>query len=149
MPKTVPENWVSKQSFFVLILTTKFHETSQNFNSIRQPIEKKEKSNCLNKLNELNFCKVSWNSISNRYWKFQLSFLKNKKVLFLKKYSLSRTAKIDPKDGVSRPNFPWRFWLKPQMMNAKASRLTSIALSACVILTVHWGQSIFEEPIKE
>ena len=34
--------------------------------------------------------------------------------------------------------------LKPQMMNAKASRLTSIALSACVILTVHWGQSIFE-----
>ena len=34
--------------------------------------------------------------------------------------------------------------LKPQMMNAKASRLTSIALSACVILTAHWGQSIFE-----
>ena len=34
--------------------------------------------------------------------------------------------------------------LKPQMMNAKASRLTSIALSACVILTAHWGKSIFE-----
>ena len=30
------------------------------------------------------------------------------------------------------------------MMNAKASRLTSIALSACVILTAHWGKSIFE-----
>ena len=31
--------------------------------------------------------------------------------LFLKKYFLSCTAKIDPKDGVSRPNFQWRFWL--------------------------------------
>ena len=36
-----------------------------------------------------------------------LSFLswKTKKVLFQKKYFLSRTAKVDPKDGVSRPNF--------------------------------------------
>ena len=66
--KTFPENWDSKQSFFVLILTTakkifffrnkpflffkigswnfqhlfknEFRETSQNFNSIRQPREK-------------------------------------------------------------------------------------------------------------
>ena len=58
----------------------------------------------------MKFCEVSRNSISNRYWKFQLSILKNKKVLFLKKYFLSRTAKIDPKDGVSRPNFQWWFW---------------------------------------
>ena len=36
---------------------------------------------------------------------FQLSILKNKKVLFLKKCFLSRTAKIDPKDGVTRLNF--------------------------------------------
>ena len=28
---------------------------------------------------ELKFCKVSWNSFSNRWWKFQLSILKNKK----------------------------------------------------------------------
>ena len=61
---------------------------------------------CLNKVNELKFCEVSWNSISNRYWKFQLSILKNKKVFFLKKISCN--AKID---DVSRPNFQWRFWM--------------------------------------
>ena len=33
-------------------------ETSQNFNSIRQPIKKDENNNCLNKLNELKFCEV-------------------------------------------------------------------------------------------
>ena len=41
--------------------------------------------------------------------RFQLSILKNKKVLFLKKYFLSRTAMIDPKDGVSRLKFPEGF----------------------------------------
>ena len=41
--------------------------------------------------------------------KFKLSILKNKKVLFLKKYFLSRTAKIHSKDGVSRLNFPEGF----------------------------------------
>ena len=50
-------------------------ETSQNFNSIRQPIEKIN-YNCL---------EVSQNSISNRCWQFQLSILKNKNVFFLKK----------------------------------------------------------------
>ena len=39
---------------------------------------------------ELKFCKVSWNSIPKWTWKFQLSILKNKKVLFLKKNFLSR-----------------------------------------------------------
>ena len=61
----------------------------------------------------MKFCEVSWNSISNRCWKFQLPILKDKKVLFLKKYFLSHTAKKDPKDGVSRPNFQWRFWFCP------------------------------------
>ena len=74
---------------------------------------KNENNNCLNKLNELKFCEVSRNSISNRFWKFQLSILKNKKVLFLKKYFLSHIAKIDPKDGVSCPNFQWRFRSRP------------------------------------
>ena len=36
-------------------------------------------------LNELKFCKVSRNPKSNSCWKFQLSILTNKKVLFLKK----------------------------------------------------------------
>jgi hypothetical protein len=35
--------------------------------------------------------------------------LKNKKVLFLKKKFFGRTAKIHPKDGVSRLNFPEGF----------------------------------------
>ena len=33
---------------------------------------KNENNNCLNKLNELKFCEVSWNSISNKYWKFDV-----------------------------------------------------------------------------
>ena len=36
----------------------------------------------------MKFCEVSWNTYSNWYWKFQLSSLKSKKVLFLKKYNL-------------------------------------------------------------
>ena len=40
---------------------------------------------------ELKFCEISRNSFSNRCWKFQLSILKNKKVLFLKKYNLDRS----------------------------------------------------------
>ena len=74
------ESWNFQVQFEI-----EFRETSQNFNSIRQPIKKDENNNCLNKLNELKFCEVSQNSISNWTWKFQLSILKNKKVLFLKK----------------------------------------------------------------
>ena len=62
----------------------------------------------------LEFCEVSGNSISNRCWKFQLSILKNKKVLFLKKYIflavVFKYAKRDPKDGICCLNFQWRFW---------------------------------------
>jgi hypothetical protein len=36
----------------------------------------------------LNFCNVSHNALPTRCLKFQLSVLKNKKVLFLKKYFL-------------------------------------------------------------
>ena len=35
-------------------------------------------------LEKLTFCKVSLNPKSNRWWKFQLSILTNKKVLFIK-----------------------------------------------------------------
>ena len=54
---------------------------------LNQTTDKKrdENNNCLNKLNELKFCEVSRNSISNWTWKFQRSILKNKKVLFLRK----------------------------------------------------------------
>ena len=53
---------------------------------------------------------LSWNSFSSRCWKFQLSFLKNKKVLFLKKYFLSRIKYQNKKSFVYGPNFQWRFW---------------------------------------
>ena len=41
--------------------------------------------NCMNELNELKLYEDLRNLFSNRCWKFQLSILKNKKVLFLKK----------------------------------------------------------------
>ena len=60
----------------------------------------------------MKFCDVLQNSISNRCWKLQISFLKNKIVLFQKKFLVvSKYAKIDPKDGACCPNFQWRFWL--------------------------------------
>ena len=73
------QSWNFQQLFEI-----EFRETSQNFKAIRQKIEKNWNKNCLNELNELKFCEVSRNSISNSCWKFQLSILKNKKVLFLK-----------------------------------------------------------------
>jgi hypothetical protein len=40
-------------------------------------------------------------------------YLEKQKSFIPKKiYFLSRTAKIDPKDGVSRPNFQWSFWMQ-------------------------------------
>ena len=67
-----------------------FRETSQNFNSFslfRQLLFSVFSMGCLT---ELKLCEVSRNSFSNLFWKFQLSIVKNKKVLFLKKYFLSR-----------------------------------------------------------
>ena len=51
-----------------------------------------------------------WWRAYGRCWKFQLSILKNKKALFLKKAIVTKYAKIDPEDGASCPNFQWRFW---------------------------------------
>ena len=61
--------------------------------------------NCLNELNELKFCEVSRNSFSNRCWKFQLSILKNKKVLFQKKYFLGRCQYQNKKAFFTDPIF--------------------------------------------
>ena len=124
------------KAFFVLILTTawnfffrnktflffkieswnfqvqfeiEFRETLQNFNSIRQLIKKDENNNCLNKLNEWKFCEVSQILISNWTWKFLLSILKNKKVLFLKKYSFGHRQYQNKKalftDSIFREDF--------------------------------------------
>ena len=101
---------------------------------------KNENKKCLNKLRELKFCEVSGNSFSNRRWKFQLSIIKNKKVLFLKKNFLSRTTKIHPKNGVCRLNFPEGFdlaYLEP-IKYALESKLIFLPLEfkCCICLTL-------------
>ena len=76
------ENWNFQHLFEI-----KFREASQNFNSFslfRQLLFNFFSINCLIKLK---FCEVSQNPFSNRLWKFQLSILKNKKILVLKKNS--------------------------------------------------------------
>ena len=51
-------------------------------------------------------CEVSRNSFSNRCWKFQLSILKNKKVLFLKKYFFGRSQYQNKKALFTDSIFP-------------------------------------------
>ena len=106
--KIFPENWVSKQSFYVLILTTakilffrnktflyfkigswnfqhlfknEFGETSQNFNSIRQSIEKME-------ITIVWMSWMSWNFVRFHEIQFQtLAFYLEKQKSFIpKKY---------------------------------------------------------------
>ena len=75
------ESWNFQNQF-----EKEFRETSQSFNSIRQPIEN---NNSMNKLNELKFCEVSRNSFSNSCWNFQLSILKKKSFIPKKKIFLA------------------------------------------------------------
>ena len=105
--KTFTENWISKQSFFVLIWTKtykifvlgtklflffkierwnfqhllekEFRETSQNFNSIRQPIEKMK----------IRIVWMSWMS-----W----IFVRFHKIIFQTDAFIYKYAKKDPKD---------------------------------------------------
>jgi hypothetical protein len=98
---------------FQLLFETDFRENTENLTKfqLNQITNRKiENNNCLN---ELKFCEVSRNSILNKFWKFQLSILKNKKVLFINFFFqavVSKYAKIDPKYGTCCPNFQWRFW---------------------------------------
>ena len=99
------ESWNFQHLFHFL-----FCEISQNFSSYQQlllPIEKCPLNDCLN---ELKFCKVSRNSKSNSCWKFQLSILTNKKVLFLKKFwsvpCTMDSSYFSQKMATWRPNFP-------------------------------------------
>ena len=74
------ESWNFQVQFEI-----KIRETSQNFHSFSLFRQLLFSSFFISCLIELKFCKVSWNSISKWTWKFQLSILKNKKVLLLKK----------------------------------------------------------------
>ena len=94
------ESWNFQVQFEI-----KIRETSQNFNSFslfRQLLFSWFFIGCLIKLK---FCKVSRNSISKWTWKFQLSILKNKKVLFLKKKNSKPLSKSKQKSFVYRLNF--------------------------------------------
>ena len=104
------ESWNFQVQFEI-----EFRETLQNFNSIRQPIKKNENKNSLNKLNELKFSEVSRILISNWTWKFQISILKNKKVLFLKKYILSRCQSQNKKALFTGP-FSVKVLIRPTVL---------------------------------
>ena len=58
---------------------------------------------------ELKLWEVSWNSFSNWFWKFQLSILRNKKVLFLKNIFFKQFSISKQKRCVYWHNFPEGF----------------------------------------
>ena len=94
------ESWNFQVQFEI-----KIRETSQNFNSFSFFRQLLFSSFFIGCLIELKFCKVSRNSISKWTWKFQLSILKNKKVLFLKKIFLGPLSKSKQKSFVYWLNF--------------------------------------------
>ena len=64
---------------------------------------------------ELKFCEVSRNYFSNRWWKFLISILKNKKDLFLEKHKISQEwtgFDIKTTSYIYRPNFQQCFCFK-------------------------------------
>ena len=112
-----------------------FRETLQNFNSIRQPIKKDENNNCLKKLNVLKFCEVSRILISNWTWKFQLSILKNKKVLFLKKIFFWPYRQDTSKRWRVPSQFSRRFWTN---VLQNVSMYAYFFLFTCCFLLTSW-----------
>ena len=94
---------------------------------------------------ELKFYEVSRNSISKRCWKFQLSILKNKKVLFLKKYFLA-VVNIKTKNFVYWLNFQRRFWFRVQwfsctILSSIKFRYLKVASSRLIYYSIlnHFG----------
>ena len=98
------ESWNFQVQFEI-----KIRETSQNFNTFSFFRQLLFSSFFIGCLIELKFCKVSRNSISNWTWKFQLSILKNKKVLFLKKKIFKPLSISKQKSFVYWLNFPEGF----------------------------------------
>ena len=100
------ESWNFQVQFEI-----KIRETSQTFNSFSFFRQLLFSSFFIRCLIELKFCKVSWNSISKWTWKFQLSILKNKKVLFLKKNFFGPLSISKQKNFVYWLNFKEGFGL--------------------------------------
>ena len=100
------ESWNLQHLFKI-----EFRETSQNFNSNRQPIEKIKNNNCLNELKWWGFTKFYFKQmlkVSAFYHEKQKSFIPKKNIFLA---VVSKHAKIIPKDVASCPIFQWRFWL--------------------------------------
>ena len=96
-----------------------FLETSQNFNSIRQQIEKM-------KATIVWISWMSWNFVRFHEIQFQIDA---KSVIPKKKYFLSSTTKICPKDGASSPNFQWRFCiLQPKLWALPNHHISALML---------------------
>ena len=101
---------------FQVQFESEFRETSQNFNSIRQPIKKDKNNICLNRLNELKICEVSWIDfklnlkVSAFYLEKKKSFIPEKKIF--KPLSISKQ-----KSFVYWPNFQWKFWSRHGLLN--------------------------------
>ena len=100
----------SKAEIFSIFLKRNC-ETSLNFNSIRQQIEKM-------KIEILWMSRISWNFVrffakffSSRCWKFQLSIYLEQQKSFIPKKIFFRPLSISKqKSFVYWPNFQWRFW---------------------------------------
>ena len=94
---------------------------------------------------ELTFCEVSRNSFSNRFWKFQLSILKNKKVLFQKKIFFKPLSTLKQKSLDYRPNFQWRLWIMRAKSMQNAPRACANQSNSC---SSQWGQIISEVALE-
>ena len=90
-------------------------EASERYSKVKHNYQSGRQSPT-NKVIQLKFCEVWRNYFSNRCWKFQLSILKNKNVLFIKEYGLGRSSSKSAKrvltNGNCCPNFQLRFCSK-------------------------------------
>ena len=97
----------------------------------------------LSVVNQLNFSEVVL--ISNRRWKFQLSILENKKVLFLKKYFSSSSQYQNKKSFVYRPNFQWQYPIPFNLPRGTTKTDLTLDwlcfwLKLCLVLMLIWLQ---------
>ena len=89
---------------FQNLFEKEFRETSQNFNSIRQPIEKM-------KITIVWMSWMSWNFVRFHEILFQTAFYLEKQKSFIPKKIFFKPLSISKqKIFVYWPNFQWRFW---------------------------------------
>ena len=142
------ESWNFQVQFEI-----EFHETSLNFNSFSLFRQLLFSSFFIGCLIELKFCKVSWNSISNWTWKFQLSILKNKKVLLLKEFFFRPLSISKQKSFVYWLNFPEGFdtdikWKLHFNSELRMIRIIPILRVGIAIVFLFFAVSFIKDAIK-